>query len=339
MNDVSAVDTQTAILREPETALLVNHAFARVTHAIFAIFVVVAGSEQQSPCLLVRTPIRHFSPFLRQTPLLRFTKSTVFGTPKFWYPPLRFGSSHRIPKPLFFFSFLAHTALLGFFLPRDKTFPEVPVTKNSGLSTSSIQKPAEVADLPRGLPLYLGCLTSFEAPHRKSLPLGCESGHLIKNEDGPKSENGKKLAEKWKMAYGPKWKKWPRNGPKIGFGVVLFFLGGGGGGSISGPISGRGPFSFFRANLFPFSDFGPFLTNPGTAPVTILAVHSDHGLSFAGEEARTMVRVSFSLQIYNTFEFWRFKFSVVLSFGLSFLILWGLGVVPTPSTDMKRLRK
>ena len=31
------------------------------------------------------------------------------------------------------------------------------------------------------------------------------------------------------------------------------------------------------------------LTNPGTTPITILAVNSDHGLSFAGEETRTMV--------------------------------------------------
>ena len=31
------------------------------------------------------------------------------------------------------------------------------------------------------------------------------------------------------------------------------------------------------------------VTNPGTTPITILAVSSDHGLSFAGEEARTMV--------------------------------------------------
>ena len=53
------------------------------------------------------------------------------------------------------------------------------------------------------------------------------------------------------------------------------------------------------------------MTNPGTTPITILAVNSDHGLSFAGEETRTIVWVSFSLQIYNTFEFWRFKFSVV----------------------------
>ena len=51
-------------------------------------------------------------------------------------------------------------------------------------------------------------------------------------------------------------------------------------------------------------------TNPGTTPITILAINSDHGLSFAGEETRTMVWVSFSLQIYSTYAFWRFKFSV-----------------------------
>ena len=36
-------------------------------------------------------------------------------------------------------------------------------------------------------------------------------------------------------------------------------------------------------------------TNPGTTPITILAVNSDHGLSSAGEETQTMVCVSFSL--------------------------------------------
>ena len=31
------------------------------------------------------------------------------------------------------------------------------------------------------------------------------------------------------------------------------------------------------------------ITNPGTTPITVSAVNSDHGLSFAGEETRTMV--------------------------------------------------
>ena len=51
------------------------------------------------------------------------------------------------------------------------------------------------------------------------------------------------------------------------------------------------------------------ITNPGTTPITILAVNSDHGLSFAGEETRTMLS-EFPLQLYSTFEFWRFKFSM-----------------------------
>ena len=31
------------------------------------------------------------------------------------------------------------------------------------------------------------------------------------------------------------------------------------------------------------------INNPGTTPITILAVNSDHGLSFAREETQTMV--------------------------------------------------
>ena len=46
-------------------------------------------------------------------------------------------------------------------------------------------------------------------------------------------------------------------------------------------------------------------------PFTILAANSDRGLSLAGEETRTTVWVSFSPQIYSTFEIWQFTFSVV----------------------------
>ena len=38
-------------IREQKTMPLVNHAFASVTPAIFVIFVVFTGSEQQNPCL------------------------------------------------------------------------------------------------------------------------------------------------------------------------------------------------------------------------------------------------------------------------------------------------
>ena len=58
------------------------------------------------------------------------------------------------------------------------------------------------------------------------------------------------------------------------------------------------------------------MTNPGTTPIIILAANSDHGLSFAGEETRTMVWVSFSLQIYSTFEFWS-EFPHFMGMGLA----------------------
>ena len=66
--------------------LLVNHALARETPAIFVIFVVSRGSSSKALVLLVRMQIRHFRHF-RQKPTFsggtkaRFTKSTVFGTP------------------------------------------------------------------------------------------------------------------------------------------------------------------------------------------------------------------------------------------------------------------
>ena len=66
---------------------MANHAFARVTLAVFVIFVVSTGPEKQNPCLLGRFQIRHFCRF-RRNPLLagakaRFTKSPVFVTPHF----------------------------------------------------------------------------------------------------------------------------------------------------------------------------------------------------------------------------------------------------------------
>ena len=67
------------------------------------------------------------------------------------------------------------------------------------------------------------------------------------------------------------------------------------------------------------------LTNPGTTPITISAVNSDHGLSFAGEETRTMVWVSFSLQSYSTF--WILAVQLLRGL-LSFLILRGWGWFP-----------
>ena len=70
-----------------ETVLLVNHALARGTPAIFVIFVVARGSSSNALVLLVRMQIRHFRHFRQNPPFsggtkARFTKSTVFGTPE-----------------------------------------------------------------------------------------------------------------------------------------------------------------------------------------------------------------------------------------------------------------
>ena len=65
------------------------------------------------------------------------------------------------------------------------------------------------------------------------------------------------------------------------------------------------------------------ITNPGTTPITILAVNSDHGLSFAGEETRTMLSefpFLYKLQYFSILAVQTLR-------GLSFLILWGMGVV------------
>ena len=70
-----------------ETVLLVNHAFARGTPAIFVIFVVSRGLSSKTFVLLVRMQVRHFRCFRQKPPFLggtkaRFTKSTVSWTPK-----------------------------------------------------------------------------------------------------------------------------------------------------------------------------------------------------------------------------------------------------------------
>ena len=51
--------------------------------------------------------------------------------PQFWYPPLRFGSQHRVPKHLFFLLFWVSAADFCFSAGRRNFgyFPEVPVTK------------------------------------------------------------------------------------------------------------------------------------------------------------------------------------------------------------------
>ena len=81
-----AVGRPPSTLGLQETVLLVNHALARGTPAIFVIFVVSRGSSSKTLVLLVRMQIRHFRHFRQKPPFsggtkARFTKSTVFGTP------------------------------------------------------------------------------------------------------------------------------------------------------------------------------------------------------------------------------------------------------------------
>ena len=83
----SEIPLEIAGIGVQETVLLVNHALARGTPAIFVIFVVSRGSSSKALALLVRMQIRHFRHFRQKPPFsggtkARFTKSTVFGTPK-----------------------------------------------------------------------------------------------------------------------------------------------------------------------------------------------------------------------------------------------------------------
>ena len=58
-----------------ETVLLVNHALARGTPAIFVIFVVSRGSSSKALVLLVRMQIRHFRHFRQNPPFSGGTKA------------------------------------------------------------------------------------------------------------------------------------------------------------------------------------------------------------------------------------------------------------------------
>ena len=69
---------------------VVNHAFARVTPAIFVVFVVFTGSEKKALVLQVTTQIRHFAVFVKTLCLAgdkgtvkRFTKGTIFWASDF----------------------------------------------------------------------------------------------------------------------------------------------------------------------------------------------------------------------------------------------------------------
>ena len=66
-------------VREQKTVLLVNHAFARGTPAIFVIFVVSRGLRSKALVSLVRTQICHFRLFPQKPPFLAGQKH---GLPK-----------------------------------------------------------------------------------------------------------------------------------------------------------------------------------------------------------------------------------------------------------------
>ena len=89
-----------------ETVLLVNHALARGTPAIFVIFVVSRGSSSKALVLLVRMQIRHFRHFRQKPPFFWRDKSTVYqkhrfrdpDQKRFWTPP----TCDTFPPPLCF---------------------------------------------------------------------------------------------------------------------------------------------------------------------------------------------------------------------------------------------
>ena len=60
--------------------------------------------------------------------------------------------------------------------------------------------------------------------------------------------------------------------------------------SVDPVLQPQGAFEAKETSFDPPGTIGQSLVaNPGTTPITILAVNSDHGLSFAEEETRTMV--------------------------------------------------
>ena len=75
-----------SVFRVQETVLLVNHAFARGTLAIFVIFIGSRGLSSKTLVLLVRTQIRHFRRFRQKNPSFWRDKSTVYQKHRFLDP-------------------------------------------------------------------------------------------------------------------------------------------------------------------------------------------------------------------------------------------------------------
>ena len=81
-------------------------------------------------------------------------------------------------------------------------------------------------------------------------------------ENGPKSRNGKKLAKKKENGPRPETgEKWPKNGEKMGFGVIFLFFRHFW--AIFSPFRAEGHFLFF-GQFFPIFGFRPvFHSIPG----------------------------------------------------------------------------
>ena len=142
-----------------KTMPLADHAFARVTPAIFVIFIVFMGSEQQSPCfILVRTKIRHFRRF-RQTPVsLAGDKGTVYQWHRvcdpdmcvclFMCPPLKIQRHQETTQNIRSFSettkaptdYLLHIRFSCFSCPP----PQACLSSTSPLASQAENPPAKI---------------------------------------------------------------------------------------------------------------------------------------------------------------------------------------------------
>ena len=106
-----------------------------------------------------------------QTPTSTFEKFSRFLSerfsslwipkPQFWCPPLRFGSQHRIPKPMFFLVFWVLTAVSGFFA-RGQIFPKALVLQSPMRSSWALR--AESWKWPFGPKVGNGVEHEFPLP-------------------------------------------------------------------------------------------------------------------------------------------------------------------------------
>ena len=68
------------------------------------------------------------------------------------------------------------------------------------------------------------CLAQFIQERKRHINIASQAA-WCRIENGPKSKNGKKLAKKIENGPQPEMgKKWPKNGEKMGFGVIFLFF-------------------------------------------------------------------------------------------------------------------